>query len=68
MARPGRRISTNSPAGSGFPFQDNTATIYTIANTGAMLILGQERSRDRAALAVESCCEPILPVASKGHL
>jgi len=49
MARPGRRISTNSPAGSGFPFQDNTATIYTIANTGAMLILGQERSRDRHA-------------------
>src|SRR6266700_2124732 len=39
MARPGRRIFTNSPAGSGFPFQDNTATIYTIANTGAMLIL-----------------------------
>ena len=28
-----------SPAGSGpYPFQDNAATIYTIANTGAMLI------------------------------
>jgi hypothetical protein len=31
-----------SPAGSGrSPFQDNAATIYTIANTGAMLSIGQ---------------------------
>jgi len=54
--------------GRAFPFRTTPATIYTIAYTGAMLILGQERSRDRAALAVESCCEPILPLASKGQL
>jgi hypothetical protein len=30
---------TISPAGSGlYPFQDNAATIYTIANTGAKLL------------------------------
>jgi DNA-binding transcriptional MerR regulator len=41
-----------SPAGSGlYPFQDNAATIYTIANAGATLIVGQERSRDKTALA-----------------
>ena len=26
-------------------FKDNTATIYVIANTGAMLDIGQERSK-----------------------
>jgi hypothetical protein len=46
-----------SPAGSGsYPFQDNAATIYTIANAGAMLILGQERSRDKTALAAGPRC------------
>jgi hypothetical protein len=41
-----------SPAGSGlYPFQDNAATIYTIANARAMLVIGQERSREETALA-----------------
>ena len=58
---------TISPSGSGLsPFQDNAATIYTIANTGAMLNFGQERSRKNAALAVEPCCAPILLVET-GH-
>jgi hypothetical protein len=66
MARPGRRNLTISPAGSGLsPLQGKVATIDTIANTGAMLLIGQERSRDSAALAVESCCEPIVPVVTK---
>jgi len=31
-----------SPLGSGrSPFQDNAATVYTIAHTGAMLQVGQ---------------------------
>ena len=63
MARPGRRNFTISPAGSGSsPFQDNAAAIYTIANTGAMLLIGQERSKLNAALAAESRCEAIVPV------
>jgi hypothetical protein len=33
--------------------QDNPATIFTIANTGAMLRDGQKRSKDIAALAAE---------------
>jgi hypothetical protein len=33
--------------------QDNPATIFTIANTGAMLSVGQERSKDIAALTAE---------------
>jgi hypothetical protein len=46
-----------SPAGSGhILFQDNAATIYTIANTGAMLTVGQECSKERTALAAEPCC------------
>src|SRR5437016_13471969 len=32
------------------------ATIYTIARTGAMLSIGQERSREKAALAAEAGC------------
>jgi hypothetical protein len=36
-----------------------------IANTGAMLLIGQERSTLNAALAVESRCEAIVPVATK---
>src|SRR6516162_7311191 len=32
------------------------ATIYTIARTGAMLLIGQERSREKPALAVEPSC------------
>jgi hypothetical protein len=48
---------SNSPAGSGrSPFQDNAATIYLIATTGAMLQIGQERSRLNAALAAEPGC------------
>ena len=68
MARPGRRNFTISPAGSGLsPFQDKAATIYTIANTGAMLIFGQERATLNAALAVESRCDPIVPVATNAN-
>ena len=33
-----------------------------IANTGAMLLIGQERSKLNAALAAESRCEAIVPV------
>jgi hypothetical protein len=33
--------------------QDNPAIILTIANTGAMLSVGQKRSKEIAALAVE---------------
>jgi len=48
---------TLSPSGSGlYPFQDNPAAIYTIANTGAMLSCGQKRSKGNAALAAESGC------------
>jgi hypothetical protein len=47
-----------SPAGSGrSPFQDNAATIYTIANTGAMLSVGQKRSKEFVALAAEPGCD-----------
>jgi hypothetical protein len=47
-----------SPAGSGrSPFQDNAATIYTIANTGAMLRVGQKRSKEIVALAAEPGCD-----------
>ena len=46
-----------SPSGSGrSPFQDNAATIYTIANTGAMLRVGQKRSKESVALAAEPSC------------
>ena len=37
-------------------FRATPATIFTIANTGAMLTIGQERSRDIAALAAEPRC------------
>jgi hypothetical protein len=48
---------TISPAGSGlYPFQGKAATIYTIANSGAMLMVGQERSKEKTALAAEPCC------------
>jgi hypothetical protein len=33
--------------------QDNPATIFTIAITGAMLRVGQKRSKDIVALAAE---------------
>jgi len=61
--RPGPVGETHSisPAGSGlYPFQDNAATIYTIANDGAMLIFGQERSREKTALAARTGCAQIL--------
>ena len=47
-------------------FRTTPATIYTIANTAAMLNFGQERSRENAALAVEPCCAPIL-LLETGH-
>src|SRR5437879_10963477 len=37
-------------------FRTTPATIYTIARTGAMLLIGQERSREKAALAAEHGC------------
>ena len=40
--------------------QDNPATIFTIANTGAMLRVGQKRSKDIAALAAEQVVLKIL--------
>ena len=44
-----------------FPFARTIlATIYVIANTGAMLIVGQKRIRVLTALTVESGCYGIL--------
>jgi len=40
--------------------QGNPATIFTIANTGAMLRRGQKRSKDIAALAAEQVVVQIL--------
>src|SRR5882672_6407240 len=37
-------------------FRTTPAAIYTIARTGAMLLIGQERSKENAALAVEPGC------------
>src|SRR5690242_21834490 len=37
-------------------FRTTPATIYTIANTGAMLFIGQGRSRENATLAAELSC------------
>src|SRR6266699_6085921 len=37
-------------------FRTTPAAIYTIARTGAMLLIGQERSRENAALAAEPSC------------
>jgi len=37
-------------------FRITPATIYTVARTGAMLLVGQERSREYAALAAEPGC------------
>src|SRR5215469_5089106 len=55
--RPGRRTFTVSPSGSGLsPFQDNAATISTIAKPGAMLNRGQKRAKENAALSAEPCC------------
>src|SRR6516164_10668998 len=39
-------------------FRTTPAAIYTIAKTGAMLLVGQERSREKAALAAEPGCAP----------
>jgi len=49
---------TVSPSGSSrCSFQNNAATIYTIACTGAMLLYRAEtRQRRNAALAAEPCC------------
>jgi len=57
LARPGRRKLLNLPSGVGpFLFQGMPATIYPIASTGAMLDIGQERSRENTALAAEPGC------------
>jgi hypothetical protein len=59
VARPGLRNLHNLSSGVG-PlsfFKDNTATIYVIANTGAMLDIGQERSKEETALTAEPHCE-----------
>jgi hypothetical protein len=55
LARPGRRNLHNLSIGvrALILIQDNPATIFTIANTGAMLRVGQKRSKDIAALAAE---------------
>ena len=37
-------------------FRTTPATIFTIAITGAMLLNGQKRSKEKAALAVEPGC------------
>jgi hypothetical protein len=56
-ARPGRAKTLNLSSGVGpCPFQDNTATIYTIANAGAMLGIGHKRSIEKTALAAEPGC------------
>src|SRR5499425_3778420 len=49
---------TVSPSGSSrCSFQNNAATIYTMACTGAMLLYRAEtRQRRNAALAAEPCC------------
>ena len=66
MAPPGRRNITISPAESGLsPFQDNAAAIYTIANTGAMLLIEQELSTLNAALVVESVVRRLYPWRTK---
>ena len=39
-----------------FPFSGHAPTIYTIANTGAMLTVGQECSKERTALAAGPGC------------
>jgi len=51
-------LYTVSPSGSGrCSFQNNAATIYTIASTGAMLLYrAGTRQRRYAALAAESRC------------
>jgi hypothetical protein len=51
MARPGRRKLLNLLIGVGpFSFfRTAPATIHTIANTGAMLMVGQERSNVKTA-------------------
>jgi hypothetical protein len=51
----GHQEASRLPAGP-YPFQDNAATIYTIANTGAMLLVGQEHSRVNTALTAGPCC------------
>jgi len=38
-------------------FRTTPATIYTIAKTGAMLIVGQKRTKEIAALAAEPGCD-----------
>ena len=59
------------PSGVGpFLFNGMPTTIYPIANTGAMLDIGQERSKENAALAVEPVVPQILtaPTQLKGTI
>src|SRR6516225_8872596 len=54
---PGSEIAQSPQRGQAlFLIQDKPATIFTIAKTGAMLLIGQIRSRETAALAVEPGC------------
>src|SRR6516165_4201385 len=54
---PGSEIAQSPQRGQAlFLIQDKPATIFTIAKTGAMLLIGQIRSRETAALAVEPSC------------
>ena len=55
LARPGWRKLLNLLIGvrAILLFRTTPATIYIIATTGAMLLFGQERSRENAALAAE---------------
>lgn len=57
-ARPGRRpLHSLSIGVRPLSFQNNAATIYTIASTGAMLLYrARTRQRRYAALAAESRC------------
>ena len=48
-------------------FKDNAATIYVIANTGVMLDLGQERSKEETALTAEPHCRLDFSYPSTPH-
>ena len=58
LARPGRRNLHNLPSGvrALLLIQDKPATIFTIAKTGAMLLIGQIRSRETTAITVAPSC------------
>jgi len=51
-----------------FLIQDKPATIFTIAKTGAMLLIGQIRSRETAALTVIWGLRPAKPDENRSEL